>query len=93
MKIDRHNLSEETLGKLLDEIRDRWFDLRFKGLKDEGFGLITCQRDDPCAKVSSPFVPYGEQISHSVSSRPKPPQRISPDLGELSKSEVVMDSQ
>lgn len=27
MKIDRHNLSKETLGRLLDEIHDRWFDL------------------------------------------------------------------
>ena len=40
MKIDRHNLSEETLGKLLDEIGDRWFELRAlpRGVSGEVYG-------------------------------------------------------
>ena len=40
MKIDRHNLSKETLGRLLDEIHDRWFDLRTlpRGVSGEVYG-------------------------------------------------------
>ena len=40
MEIDRHNLSEETLGKLLDEIRGRWFDVRSlpRGVSGEVYG-------------------------------------------------------